>query len=113
MERGHPVRQRAKHAQAVLGRFNGVVCATRSGGQDVRAPSASTVKIATAAVEPIKASGELWGLSQCRFAAHATTAGGVIVRNPAITPMRNARNRTQEGPTEELPLINGDVVLIY
>ncbi|MDX6446239.1 MAG: hypothetical protein QOH71_3313 [Blastocatellia bacterium] len=39
MERGHPVRQRAKAAQSAdKNRFGNVVRATRSGGQDVRAP---------------------------------------------------------------------------
>ena len=39
MERGHPVRQRAKHAQSQRrDRFENIVGAARSGGQDVRAP---------------------------------------------------------------------------
>jgi hypothetical protein len=67
----------------------------------INSPSASTVKTATAAVDPIKASGESWRFSQCRFAAQATTAGAVIVRNPAITPIKNARSNTSEGLMDE------------
>jgi hypothetical protein len=37
-ERGHPVRQRAQHAQLHKGPFHEAVRASRSGGQDVRAP---------------------------------------------------------------------------
>jgi hypothetical protein len=51
----------------------------------------------------MKASGELSRLSQCRFAAQATTAGAVIVRNPPITPMRNARSSTYEEFMYEFP----------
>src|SRR6266436_3658766 len=38
MERGHPVRQRAWHAQLSFGELVRAVRAARSGGQDVRAP---------------------------------------------------------------------------
>src|SRR6266481_872196 len=38
MERGHPVRQRALHAQLSFGELVRAVRAARSGGQDVRAP---------------------------------------------------------------------------
>ena len=39
MERGHPVSQRAQHAQTVRGELpSKVFRAVRSGGQDVRAP---------------------------------------------------------------------------
>src|SRR5437773_313563 len=59
-------------------------------------PRAPRVKTRTAPRDPIKASGELPRLSQCRFAAQATTAGAVIVRSPPITPIRNARSSTYE-----------------
>src|SRR6266480_2010816 len=60
-------------------------------------PSASKVKTVTATPDPIKANGEALRLSQCRFAAQATTAGAVIVRNPELTPLRNPRSSTYDG----------------
>ena len=45
-DRGHPVRQRAKHALGLAERiFGDVIRAARSGGQDVRDPFLSPLKI--------------------------------------------------------------------
>jgi hypothetical protein len=61
---------------------------------------ASTVKMATAAVEPINASRVPARLSQFRCAAQAVTAGAVRERIPDTIPIANARNRTKEALME-------------
>jgi hypothetical protein len=66
---------------------------------------ASATKIAAAAVDAIKDKADPRKLIQFSRAAKATTAGAVIERNPAMTPIRKARNRTYEGFTESL-LVN-------
>src|SRR4029077_11412001 len=57
---------------------------------------ASTIKMATAAVEPMNARREPAKLSQFRCAAEAATAGAVRERMPETTPMAKARKRTKE-----------------
>src|SRR5579872_5216177 len=56
---------------------------------------ASTVNIATAAVDPIKARRVPARLSQPRCAAQALTAGAVKERMPDTMPIANARNKTK------------------
>src|SRR6266404_6951716 len=58
---------------------------------------ARRVKMTTAAVDPMKASGVPSRCSQPRCAAHATAAGAVSARKPAMTPIANARRRTMDG----------------
>src|SRR5580704_7598370 len=57
---------------------------------------ASTVKMATAAVDPVNASRVPARLSQLRCAAHAATAGAVKERIPDTMPMAKVRKRTKE-----------------
>src|SRR5688572_22257703 len=52
---------------------------------------ANRLKIITAGSEPMRDSGRA-SLSQPRYTAHATAAGGVSERNPAKSPIRNANN---------------------
>jgi hypothetical protein len=66
---------------------------------------ASTVKMATAAVDPMKASREPARFSQLRCAAHAANAGAVKDRIPETMPIANARTRTK------VVLIERDVAL--
>ena len=56
-------------------------------------PIARSERTTTAVVDPTKASGDPCKLSQPRCAAHATTAGGAKVRNPAAIPIPNAKAR--------------------
>src|SRR5580658_9047050 len=56
---------------------------------------ASTVKMATAAVDPINASRVPARLSQLRCAAQAVTAGAVRDRIPDTIPIAKARTRTK------------------
>src|SRR5208282_3232881 len=56
---------------------------------------ASTLKIATAAVEPMNASREPARFSQLLRAAQATTAGPVNDRIPETIPIANASTRTK------------------
>src|SRR5712692_7802198 len=51
----------------------------------------------TARLAPRNESGVLWRGSQLRCAAHATTAGAVSARRPAMTPMAKARRRIVVG----------------
>ena len=53
--------------------------------------AASSVKIATAGSEPMRASGP-WSFSQPRWTAHAVAAGAVSERNPAKNPMKKAKS---------------------
>jgi len=57
--------------------------------------TASSEKITTAIVDPMKASGELLRFNQPRCAAHATTAGGVKERNPAVKPIPKANAKME------------------
>jgi hypothetical protein len=52
---------------------------------------ANTLRIITAGSEPTRDSGSAT-LSHPRCTAHATAAGGVSDRNPAKSPIRNAKN---------------------
>ena len=52
---------------------------------------ANTLRIITAGSDPTKDSGRA-SVSQPRYTAHATAAGGVSDRNPAKSPIRNANN---------------------
>jgi len=56
---------------------------------------ANTVKIATAAVDPMNANREPAKFNQFRRAAQAATAGAVKERSPDTMPIANARNRTK------------------
>ncbi len=56
---------------------------------------ASTVKMAAAAIDPMKARREPARLSQFRCAAQAATAGAVRERIPETTPIAKARNKTK------------------
>src|SRR5271168_1261590 len=56
---------------------------------------ASTVKMATAAVDPINARWVPARLSQPRCAAQAVTAGAVRERIPETMPIANARSKTK------------------
>jgi hypothetical protein len=51
---------------------------------------ARSEKITVVIIDPIKASGELLRFNQPRWAAHATTAGGVNERKPAAKPRPKA-----------------------
>jgi hypothetical protein len=64
---------------------------------------ANRLRIITAGSEPMRASGRV-SLSQPRYVAHATIAGGVSERNPAKSPIRNAYNRIVFIPTCDLRL---------
>lgn len=57
---------------------------------------ANTVKIATAAVDPMNANREPAKFNQFRRAAQAATAGAVKERIPDTMPIANARKRTKE-----------------
>src|SRR5882672_3539220 len=57
---------------------------------------ANTVKISTAAVEPMKERRVPTRLSQLRCAAQAVTAGAVKERIPDTMPMAKAKKRTKE-----------------
>src|SRR3989442_344083 len=56
--------------------------------------SAPRVKMPTAQADPMKARAEPERLIQPRCAAQATTAGAVMDRNPATTPIPKASNNT-------------------
>ena len=51
-------------------------------------------RVTTATVDPIKPKGDAESFNHPSFAAHATTAGAVIDRKPATTPIPNARRNT-------------------
>ena len=68
---------------------------------------ASTVKMATAAVDPMKASREPARFSQLRCAAHAATAGAVNDRIPETMPIAKARTKTK------VVLMVGEIYLRY
>jgi len=52
---------------------------------------ANRLRIITPGSEPVRDSGRT-RLSQPRYTAHATAAGGVSERNPAKSPIRNANS---------------------
>jgi hypothetical protein len=58
-------------------------------------PIAASVKIATAMIDAIHAKCDPVRLIHPRYAAQHVTAGAVIARRPAITPMKKARARTR------------------
>src|SRR5579863_2973649 len=68
---------------------------------------ASTVKMATAAVDPMNASREPARFSQLRRAAQAATAGAVNDRMPETMPIANARTKTK------VVLMEGEIYLRY
>jgi hypothetical protein len=58
----------------------------------MNSPKAPTVKMPTAQAEPMKAKGEPDRWIQPKCAAQATTAGAVMERKPATTPIPNTSN---------------------
>src|SRR5579875_3125237 len=57
-------------------------------------PTARTLKMATVMGCPTQAAHVPFRLIQCSIAAHATTAGAVSDRNPAMIPINRASSRT-------------------
>jgi hypothetical protein len=70
------------------------------------------VKIVTAGIEPMRASGP-WSFSQPRWTAHAVTAGAVSERNPAKNPMKKAKRSVTIMQSSSGPSIYGSAASLY
>src|SRR4249919_2323329 len=98
---------RAPHTNRAINPGGAVRLGVRGSLSTMSSTTANTVKMMTAAPDPMNARRDPARFSQLRCAAHAATAGPVKDRIPETMPIANARTKTK------VVLMVGEMYLRY